>query len=74
MPSFRPYGRNKFAVYLEAGHPALARLRRLALSVSTYSLHGKPIGFDLAFKLSDGKRIKRLVAAAEAQAAKKSAK
>lgn len=62
MQTIRPFGRNRIALHLPADHPALDRLKRLALSVATYSQAGKVVAFDLCFEAHRSAELRRLLA------------
>lgn len=53
----RPYGRGRIVVYLEAGHPALKRLRRRALFAVKYHKAGAVVGYDLCFPADQAERL-----------------
>jgi hypothetical protein len=65
MQTIRPYGRNRIAVHLPAGHPALDDLQAQALFVTSYSKAGQVIAFDLAFPAREAERLRRLLAEIE---------
>lgn len=62
MKQLRPYGRDRVAIHLEAGHPALDDLKKQALFVTTYSQAGAPVAFDLFFPADQAAQLRRELA------------